>query len=377
MQKRARILAYYLPQFHPIPENDEWWGKGFTEWTNVSKARPLFRGHYQPHVPADLGFYDLRLPEVRAAQADLARNYGLEGFCYYHYWFGGRRLLERPFNEVLKSGEPDFPFCLCWANHTWSGIWDGAPDRVLIEQTYPGMKDYEAHFYFLLNAFTDPRYVTIDGKPVFLVYHPRRVPEMRRVTEFWRDLAVHAGLPGLHLVGVNQNTTWNPNEDGFDASVTERLPPLTNRVTWHHPMIKMMGSLTGRALPTIYSYEELIPQFVTRIRPPYEDYPCVIPNWDNTPRSGVSGMVLQGSTPELFKRQMRAALARVENEPEERKIIFLKAWNEWAEGNYVEPDLRFGKGYLQVIKDEILAERAAVAEKSKNTLVEPKPVVGF
>jgi len=151
----ARLIAFYLPQFHPIPENDNWWGKGFTEWTNVAKARPLFRKHYQPHVPADLGFYDLRLPEVRAAQAVMARSVGIEGFCYWHYWFAGKRLLERPFNEVLKSGEPDFPFCLGWANQTWTGIWHGAPNRILIEQTYPGRADYEKHFHALLEAFHD------------------------------------------------------------------------------------------------------------------------------------------------------------------------------------------------------------------------------
>ena len=170
MNNKPRLIAFYLPQFHPIPENDEWWGRGFTEWTNVAKAVPLFRGHYQPHFPADLGFYDLRVPEVREAQAAMAKAYGIEGFCYYHYWFGhGRRLLERPFNEVLSSGKPDFPFCLCWANDTWTGIWHGAPNKVLIEQRYPGVEDYKAHFYALLDAFRDPRYMTVDGKKIFII----------------------------------------------------------------------------------------------------------------------------------------------------------------------------------------------------------------
>ena len=183
-QTKARLIALYLPQFHPIPENDQWWGKGFTEWTNVAKAVPMFSGHYQPRIPADLGFYDLRVPEVRMAQAEMAAEHGVEGFCYWHYWFAGKRLLERPFNEVLKSGEPKFPFCLAWANQTWTGIWHGAPDRILIEQTYPGIKDYESHFYALLDSFIDERYIKIDGKPVFVVYKPELIAGTESVYRF-------------------------------------------------------------------------------------------------------------------------------------------------------------------------------------------------
>src|SRR6185295_18996445 len=185
----ARLIAFYLPQFHPIPENDEWWGRGFTEWTNAAKAKPLFPGHYQPHVPADLGFYDLRVPETRADQAQMARAHGIEAFCYYHYWLAGKRLIERPFNEVLASGEPDLPFCLCWANQTWTGIWHGAPNRILIEQTYPGMDDHARHFDFLVQAFMDRRHVRVDGKPLFMVYEPTLIPDVRKVTDFWRDRA--------------------------------------------------------------------------------------------------------------------------------------------------------------------------------------------
>lgn len=186
-----------LRQFHPIPENDAWWSKGFTEWTNVAKAKPLFPGHYQPRIPADLGFYDLRVPEVREAQAELARSAGIEGFCYYHYWFAGKRLLERPFNEVLESGKPDCPFCLCWANETWTGIWHGRLDRILAEQTYPGVEDDTRHFFYLPKAFRDPRYITIDGKPLFSVYNPRQLPEAKRTTNLWRKLAAESGLSAL------------------------------------------------------------------------------------------------------------------------------------------------------------------------------------
>jgi lipopolysaccharide biosynthesis protein len=188
-KKRARIVAYYLPQFHPIPENDKWWGRGFTEWTSVARAKPLFRGHYQPHIPADLGFYDLRVPETRIAQAEMASEHGIEGFCYWHYWFAGKKLLERPFEEVLKSGEPNFPFCLGWANHSWTGIWDANPNRKLIEQTYPGTKDHEEHFRHLLQAFIDPRYITVDGKPLLILFRPYEILACKHMTDLWRVLA--------------------------------------------------------------------------------------------------------------------------------------------------------------------------------------------
>src|SRR4051812_43400645 len=210
----VRAIALYLPQFHPIPENDRWWGNGFTEWTNTAKAKALYRGHYQPHVPADLGFYDLRVPETRVAQAAMARRYGVEAFCYYHYWFGGKRLLERPFCEVLASRSPDFPFCLCWANATWTGVWHGDPDRVLIEQTYPGERDYREHFAALLPAFRDPRYVRVDGKPLFMIYKPRDIPDAPGVAALFRRLAEEAGLPGLYLVGVSHLDKWEPRPDG-------------------------------------------------------------------------------------------------------------------------------------------------------------------
>lgn len=353
-----RAIAFYLPQFHPIPENDEWWGKGFTEWTNVTKARPLFPGHYQPHLPADLGFYDLRLPEVREAQADLARQYGIEAFCYYHYWFGGKRLLERPFNEILESGQPDFPFCLCWANQTWTGIWHGSPNRILIEQTYPGMDDHRQHFDYLLRAFMDRRYFRVDGKPIFIVYNPNDLPDSVHVTNLWRNLAKHAGLSGLFLIAEHWSSDWNPRDAGFDARISVRLPPrrrtLQAWATWRHPVRKLRYWYADwRNLPTIHQYKYISKYLVGEKIPNIESYPCVIPNWDNTPRSGQNGMVLHGSTPELFRQQIRKALDNVADLPIERRIVFIKSWNEWAEGNHLEPDLRFGRQYLEVLLEEL------------------------
>jgi len=214
-----RVIAFYLPQYHPIPENDAWWGKGFTEWTNVTKARPLFRGHYQPHLPADLGFYDLRVAESREAQAELARQYGVTGFCYYHYWFAGKRLLNRPFDEVLMSGKPDFPFCLCWANENWTRIWDGGEDEVLMKQTY-SEEDDVAHIRWLTRAFADERYIRIDGKPIFIIYRAHKLPNLKRTTDLWRHECRRLGVGELFLCRVDTAAdTSPPSEVGLDAAV--------------------------------------------------------------------------------------------------------------------------------------------------------------
>lgn len=357
-EKKARLIALYLPQYHPIPENDEWWGKGFTEWTNTAKAKPLFKGHYQPHIPADLGFYDLRIPETRIAQAEMAHHHGIEGFCYYHYWFGGRQILERPFNEVLASGQPDFPFCLCWANQTWTGIWHGAPNRVLIEQTYPGMEDHIAHFNYLLPAFLDHRYLCIDNKPIFIVYQPKDLPQPKAVTDLWREMALKAGLPGLFLIAQQPPWLSDPISDGFDAafSTFNLFPPRRGDkwVSWKTPITRIKNwYYEKRQLPTIHDYRYLIKNPPKDFPDTIESYPCVIPNWDNTPRSGANGLVLNNSTPELFRIHLKDALNKAKQLPDGHRLIFIKSWNEWAEGNHLEPDLRFGRQYLEVIKEEL------------------------
>jgi hypothetical protein len=351
--RAARVIAFYLPQFHPIAENDTWWGSGFTEWTNAARARPLFRGHAQPHLPADLGFYDLRLPESREAQADLARRYGVEAFCYWHYWFGGRRILERPYDEMLASGAPDFPFCLAWANQTWSGVWHGAPDRILLEQTYPGPEDDRRHFEHLLRAFTDRRYLRVDGKPLFYVFRPEQLPDPPAFVERWRTLAAEAGLPGLYLVAevsdlLGKGPVYSAFEqDGFDAGVYVRLPASIDR--WS--VIKMRMRRKVLRQPERYSYTSVPAGPPAAVAGP-QLHPCVYPNWDNTPRSGRGGLVISGSSPESFRPLVRAAVQFLEARPLERRLLFVKSWNEWAEGNYLEPDLQHGHGFLRVLAEE-------------------------
>jgi lipopolysaccharide biosynthesis protein len=391
MKTEARLIAFYLPQYHPIPENDEWWGKGFTEWTNVAKAKPLFPGHYQPRLPADLGYYDLRVPEVREAQAELARNAGIEGFCYYHYWFGGgKRLLERPFNEVVASGKPDFPFCLCWANQTWTGIWHGAPGRTLIEQTYPGIQDYRKHFSSLRDAFLDPRYMRSNGRPIFVIYRPTELPNPIQFISEWQELAVHNGLPGFHFVAhlTSDQLGWDYTSGGFDSCVVVNTHkvfgvPLRHRLfgtnenglhgnlgqswtkkdtLWHSAWRRYRSSL-GQ-FSNVRLYREAVPFLLEGCAEQEGTYPCVIPNWDNTPRSHRRGYVLHDSTPELFRIHLQDALSLVRSRPVEDRLVFIKSWNEWAEGNYLEPDRRFGHDYLkvvnQVVSTETLEHRSAV-----------------
>lgn len=349
-----RLIAFYLPQFHPIPENDAWWGNGFTEWTNVAKAKPRFPGHYQPRVPADLGFYDLRVAETRAAQAELARSHGIEGFCYYHYWFGGRRILNRPFDEVIASGEPDFPFCLCWANESWTGVWHGSPRKTLVEQTYPGEDDHARHFETLLPAFRDRRYIRVDGKPLFAIYSPGKLPNARATLDLWRRMAHAAGLPGLYFVGVSWDFDWDPQAYGFDAAILQRLAP---RRSWMRAGdLRALARLgTGRLLgwPSIHPYREAIRHLLPDRLAADNRFPCVVPNWDNTPRSGSRGLVLQGSTPALFREHLHQALELVRKHPDTQRLVFVKSWNEWAEGNHLEPDLRFGMTYLEALKTEL------------------------
>ena len=395
--RRARAIAFYLPQFHPIPENDEWWGAGFTEWRNVRKARPLFEGHRQPRVPGELGYYDLRDSGVRKAQADLARAHGVEGFCYWHYWFAGRRLLERPFEAVLSSGEPDFPFCLAWANHSWTAAWVGRPFEMLQEQTYPGREDYRRHFEAVLPAFRDPRYLRVDGKPLFILFRPHQIPRVSEFVAYWRTLAAEAGLGGLHLLGITPPGLSAESmaldgtiETGIGQLLSYQSEELLRRQLWrsratkvlerpalasihqllaHLPPIRRPAPL-ARAhdavsreamLPIRASYDELTAGMAATGPLPEDRHPCVAPNWDNTPRMGRWGVVVEGSSPALYAKHLESALERIADRPDESRLVFLKSWNEWAEGNYLEPDVANGRAFLEATR-EVLVERVGANE---------------
>ena len=378
-----RIIAMYLPQFHPIPENDKWWGKGFTEWTNVARARPLFKGHYQPRIPADLGFYDLRLPEVREQQAELAREAGVEGFCYWHYWFGkGRRLLDRPFNEVLKSGSPDFPYCLGWANHSWTNkTWKNSTVRpaMLMEQCYEGEGDFRDHFISLLPAFKDKRYICVDGKPLFMIYAPLDIPNVSSFLRIWRRLAEENGLSGIHFVGYSEtSSSWQVMADGskrrvvpqtnnsdevldsilklgFDAvnSVGKNRAEMIVKGKYSRLLKMAMRMMNLTNTPTTYEYRDIMKNFYVKEDSRENVYPSILPQWDRSPRTGNALDIYINSTPELFKEAVLEALSIIRNKQPEHQILFLRSWNEWAEGNYMEPDLKFGRGYIESLRSAL------------------------
>ncbi len=369
---KLRVMAFYLPQFHPIPENDEWWGKGFTEWTNVAKAKPLFRGHYQPKVPTELGFYDLRMTEVREEQAKLAKEAGIEGFIYWHYWFGnGRRLLERPFNEVLESGKPDYPFALAWANTSWvNATWQKGLSRkegqkVIAEQLYPGIEDYKQHFYNLLPAFKDHRYIRVDGCPLFMIYVPEE-PAIKEFIQTWRVLARKEGLKDFHFVAVGRmgslKNKINPKEKidsllsvGFDAVLAQ-----TNTIAELESdrIKKYIHAFLGKAFKW-YPVSKIKQSEINKHLYIEEDklenvYPMLFPNWDCSPRKGRECTIYTDSTPELFAEQIKTVKKICSDKKPEHKIAILKSWNEWGEGNYVEPDIKYGRGYLDVLRKELL-----------------------
>lgn len=349
-----RNIAIYLPQFHPIKENDEWWGKGFTEWTNVTKCKPLFSEHYQPHVPADLGFYDLRLHEKMMQQAALAKQYGIDGFMFYHYWFTGKRLLEKPLDNWLKNKTPNFPFCICWANENWTRTWDGRETNILMEQKYSEQDDKE-HFQELLQYFTDERYIKIDGKPLFAVYRTKLFPDIKKTASIWREEATKAGLKGIYLVTVESwGNKIDPQTIGFDAAI-DFQPNFSDMPK------RYLGSFYSRLLSKlkiksspfytnkVYRYEDYVDYTKTKERPSYKQFPGITPMWDNSARKKENANILIQSTPEKFGEWYQHIANTFKPYSAEENFVFINAWNEWAEGNHLEPCLKWGTSYLEQI----------------------------
>jgi len=346
----TRLIAFYLPQFHPIPENDAWWGEGFTEWRNVAKSDPLFPGHYQPHVPGDLGFYDLRCEDTRQEQVELARDYGIHGFCYYHYWFEGKRLLERPFNEVLKSGVPDFPFCLCWANDPWSRKWDGRTQDLLQAQTYSPEDDLR-HIHWLLPAIADPRAIRVGNRPIFLVYRVQHLPDARRTTDLWRDEVRKAGLDDIYLVAVETawDDGWDATKSGFDATVHFQ-PQFGTLITSAQRI-----AIPGKPNLQVYDYADTWRLLAGASPVSYTRFDCVVPGWDNSPRVSANAVVLHDSSPVEYEQWLTLAIEKSKRHAAGRRFVFINAWNEWAEGCHLEPDRRAGHAYLEATRNALIA----------------------
>lgn len=353
---KHRVIAIYLPQYHPFPENDEWWGKGFTEWTNVAKARPKFPGHYQPHIPADLGFYDLRVPEVREQQAQMARDAGIYGFCYYHYWFNGKLLMERPLKEVLESGKPDFPFMICWANENWTRAWDGGEKQILIKQDYSD-EDAREHIKWLIPYLKDSRYIKIDNKPVIAIYRSTIIPNIKKMLEIWREVA---SKEGIDLYICRFESFGQAGEEylkpGFDASIDFQPHSIYNNGFYrkHKYLVKRITNkiskmlFNSKLLPDIVSYKKYVEYVMAKSIAGYKRYPCITPSWDNSSRrKGNNFFLFSKNTPYLYGKWLRYILRSFNPYSQDENLVFINAWNEWAEGNHLEPDFKWGNEFLE------------------------------
>jgi lipopolysaccharide biosynthesis protein len=345
-----RWIAFYLPQYHPVPENDRWWGEGFTDWRKVAEARPRHRRQLQPQLPADLGFYDPRLAATRDAQADLARQYGIHGFCYYHYWFHGRRLLQEVVDQVLASGQPDFPFCLCWANENWTRTWDGGDREVLVEQTYSEADDLN-HIRWLIQVFRDPRYIRVGGRPLLLVYRAGRLPAASRTAALWRSECARAGMDEPYLCQVDALMAGrdDPARNGFDAAVEfqpdwARTGPL--QLSRSRQFLRRLGIARDHD-DRVFEYAGLVEAAIAAEQPPYKKFRCVAPGWDNTARRQRSAHIFLGSTPDLYREWVSQTQRTFRPYSENENLAFVNAWNEWAEGAHLEPCQTWGRAYLE------------------------------
>ena len=354
---KARVIAFYLPQFHPFKENDEWWGKGYTEWISVARARKLFPGHEQPKLPGELGFYDLRLPETREAQAAMAQKYGVDGFCYYYYRLRkGCNLMDRPLKEVLTSGKPDFPFMLCWANHDWMAkSWNNTDkskvSKMLVKQEYGGVDDIRDYFYEVLPYFQDPRYIKEENKPLFMIYKPLVLPDVNLFLTTWNRLAKENGFEGVKVIAYTEESKFETA--AIFAAGYERMVSCRMYATMHnHNQLWRYFNAGVRKffkLPKILRYKNVIKEMVTDEAKDERIIPTIMPNWDHSPRSGRYGILWVGSTPTLFRKHVKDVLSKIKDK--QNKLVFIKSWNEWGEGNYLEPDRKWQSAYLEALQE--------------------------
>jgi hypothetical protein len=386
-ERFVKLLAFYFPQLHPIPENDEWWGKGFTDWVNVKRAQPQFRGHYQPRVPLGGRYYDQSQKETLAWQIDLAKRHGVHGFCHYHYWFDGKQLLETPTNIVMASPELDFPFCLAWANETWSRRWDGRDHHILQEQTHrPDKAIWQRHFDYLFRAWSDERAIKVDGKPIFLVYRAHRIQQIAEMFDFWREQAHVRGLPGIYLVSMKQyefpipevlkhfdatmqfqpfEAIYSPDYEGTVLETSKpvaalRLLPERVQDVLRAIRYKLMSGLT------FYDYDMVWKQILKEEREGgIPAFPGAFVDWDNTARYVKRARIFKGASPERFEHWFRKLVHATARRPVPEQLIFLNAWNEWAEGTYLEPDEKHGHGYLEAVKRCIEEQRNPQVDPAK------------
>lgn len=357
-----KLIAFYLPQFHPIPENDLWWGEGFTEWSNVRKAEPNFEGHYQPRCPGELGYYDLRDIRIQKQQIELAKKFGIYGFCYYYYWFSGKRLLERPLDQFLENKELDFPFCICWANENWTRRWDGLENEILISQEYT-IEDDQKFIRDVAPILQDRRYIRINGKPLLIVYRASLLPAAAQTIETWRNECMKLGIGEIYLAAVQSFDIKDPRPYAFDAAI--EFPP------FHCPPIHIDQSSLSILNPEfrgiIKDYRVTAALKMLEPPPDYLKFRTIIPSWDNTARKQNNGHIFINSTPATYKKWLKEAIKYTKTYlPADQQYIFLNAWNEWAEGAYLEPDKRYRRSYLQATKEaiEIKPSKEVITQKA-------------
>ena len=376
---KARIIALYLPQFHPVDVNNQYWGEGFTEWTNVAKAKPLFRGHYEPRIPADLGFYDLRMEEVREKQAQMAKEAGIEGFCYWHYWFGnGAEVLEKPLDAVVRLGQPDYPLCVGWANHSWTtGTWTNGKKtnggaEYIFKQEYPGEKDHIAHFYRLLPVFRDKRYIKVEGKLLFLIYDINSFPDFKEFKMIWNELARENNIPEFYFVAyvstlpqfgikdvknvcnlekLQEKTVQQALESGADAvnTVNQKYAELKTKGVLYKAIIGFFRKRNRNLFLEKYNYGKIVKHYSTELNRKKNVFPQILVGNDRTPRAGRKAIIYDKATPQNFYDGACKAIELVQNKDMDHRIIFLNSWNEWGEGAYMEPDLKYGRKFIEAL----------------------------
>jgi len=335
-----RLIAFYLTQFHPTPENDLWWGKGFTEWTNVTKAEPLFESHLQPHLPSDFGFYDLRVREVMHDQIRMAKQYGIDGFCYHYYWFSGKRILNLPLDNMLADPESDMPFCLCWANENWTRRWDAADHEVLIAQEY--LPDDNLNFIkSLVPFFQDNRYIRVDGKPYLIVYRPQHLPNARNTVRIWRDYCRTIGLGEIHICAALIHGNEDYTKFGFDSGV--EFPPHNLRSANINSKVNFREYFCGNLM----QYADIAESYLYRSYGTKRVFKTVFPSWDNTARTKERSLIVLNGVPDNYEYWLGSTIDIVNQSGNPDELIFINAWNEWAEGCHLEPDRWFGHGFLQ------------------------------
>lgn len=350
---KPRIIAFYLPQYYPTDFNDKWWEPGFTEWTNVAKAKPLFPGHYQPKLPGELGFYDLRLPQTRERQAELAKIAGVESFMYWHYWTDGKKVLNEVFEDVVKSGKPDMGFSLCWANHSWTKCaWNGyKKSTVLMEQKYPGEEDHIKHFYDLLPAFKDKRYTKVNGKILFAIFAPNLFPDFADFAKLWNRLAIENGLNGFYFVGLTKDRSAHAEmkKQGYNATIEDYMDDFRRQCYMYSGLPfrilrKYFGIIFGN------NYEEYCNFVAKYFRASSDSYPCIYPNWDHSARSGKIATIFRNAKPDVWGNFCSQIFKKCASIPHEENLVFVKSWNEWGEGNYLEPDRKYKRGYIENLR---------------------------